>query len=91
MAKVALVTTDSNIAPEIRDFFESVEKMGLEWFMNQFRALAHHPWLTQAIHGLMQAYYAESVVKRKYLELAILMVSRLNQGNYCVIHHARPC
>jgi len=30
------------------------------------------------------------VVDKKYLELAILMVSRLNQCNYCVVHHTPP-
>lgn len=90
MARVPLLTTDDDVAPEVRAVFESVEDMGLERFMNQFGALAHHPPLTQAIHGLMQAYYAESLVDKKYLELAILMVSHLNRCNYCVVHHTPP-
>lgn len=90
MARVPLLTTDDEVAPEVRAVFESVEDMGLERFMNQFGALAHHPPLTQAIHGLMQAYYAESLVDKKYLELAILMVSHLNRCNYCVVHHTPP-
>ncbi len=90
MARVPLLTADQDVAPEVRAVFESIEEMGLERFMNQFRALAHHPSLTQAIHGLMRAYYAESVVERKYLELAILMVSYLNRCNYCVVHHTPP-
>ena len=90
MARVPLLTADDDIAPEVRAVFESVEDMGLERFMNQFGALAHHPALAQAIHGLMQAYYAESLVDKKYLELAILMVSHLNRCNYCVVHHTPP-
>jgi AhpD family alkylhydroperoxidase len=90
MARVPLLTTDDDVAPEVRAVFESVEDMGLERFMNQFGALAHHPPLTQAIHGLMQAYYAESLVDKKYLELAILMVSHLNRCTYCVVHHTPP-
>ena len=90
MARVPLLTTDDEVAPEVRAVFESVEDMGLERFMNQFGALAHHPPLTQAIHGLMQAYYAESLVDKKYLELAILMVSHLNRCTYCVVHHTPP-
>lgn len=90
MARIPMVNTDSDVSPELRDIFRSVEQMGLERFMNQFRALAHHPPLTKAIHGLMQAYYAESVVEKKYLELAILLVSHLNQCNYCVVHHTPP-
>jgi AhpD family alkylhydroperoxidase len=90
MARVPLLTTDDNVAEEVRAVFESVKDMGLERFMNQFSALAHHPALTQAIHGLMQAYYSESLVDKKYLELAILMVSHLNRCNYCVVHHTPP-
>lgn len=90
MARVPLLTTDDDVAPEVRAVFESVEDMGLERFMNQFGALAHHPPLTQAIHGLMQACYAESLVDKKYLELAILMVSHLNRCTYCVVHHTPP-
>jgi len=90
MARVPLLTGNDDIAPEVRAVFESVEDMGLERFMNQFSALAHHPPLTRAIHGLMQAYYAESLVDKKYLELAILMVSHLNRCNYCVVHHTPP-
>jgi AhpD family alkylhydroperoxidase len=90
MARIPLLTADSDVAPELQGVFKSVEEMGLERFMNQFRALAHHPPLTRAIHGLMQACYTESVVDRKYLELAILLVSRLNECNYCVVHHTPP-
>jgi AhpD family alkylhydroperoxidase len=90
MARVPLLTTDANVAPDLQAVFRSVEKMGLERFMNQFGALAHHPPLAQAIHGLMQTYYTQSVVENKYLELAILLVSRLNQCNYCVVHHTPP-
>ena len=90
MARVPLLTTDSDVAPDLQAVFRSVEKMGLERFMNQFGTLAHHPPLAQAIHGLMQAYYTQSVVENKYMELAMLLVSRLNQCNYCVVHHTPP-
>ena len=85
-----MLNAASGVTPEIRDVFNSVEAMGLERFMNQFAALAHHPELAKAFHGVMQAYYFESVVAKKYLELAILMVSRLNRCNYCVVHHTPP-
>lgn len=90
MSRVPLLTSDSDVGPEVREIFESVEQMGLERFMNQFAALAHHPPLMRAIHGLMHVYYTENVVEKKYLELAILMVSRLNQCHYCVVHHTPP-
>lgn len=90
MARVPLLTSESHAQPEVRKMFASVEQMGLHRFMHQFAALAHHPPLMRAMHGLMRTYYQESVVDKKYLELAILMVSRLNRCNYCVVHHTPP-
>lgn len=90
MARLPLLDANSNVEPEVRSIFQSAETMGLERFMHQFAALAHHPPLMRAFHALMQAYYTESVVEKKYLELAILMVSRLNKCNYCVVHHTPP-
>ena len=71
MARVPLLTSESDVGPEVREIFESVEQMGLERFMNQFAALAHHPALMRAMHGLMQVYYQQSTVDKKYLELAV--------------------
>ncbi|UCH49703.1 MAG: carboxymuconolactone decarboxylase family protein [Betaproteobacteria bacterium] len=90
MARIPLLTRDSDVGPHVREVFDSVEQMGLERFMNQFAALAHHPSLMHAMHGLMRVYYQQSVVDKKYLELAILMVSRLNRCHYCVVHHTPP-
>ena len=90
MARIPLLTTDSVVSPEVRKILEDVEKLGLERFMNQFAALAHHPPLMQGFHALMRACYKDSVVESKYIELAILMVSRLNRCHYCVVHHTPP-
>ncbi len=90
MARVPLLSSESDVEPEVREIFESVEQMGLQRFNHQFAALAHHLPLMRAIHGLMRAYYQESVVDKKYLELAILMVSQLNRCTYCVVHHTPP-
>ncbi len=90
MARIPLLNTESDVTDEVRDVLRSAEAMGLERFMNQFAALAHHPPLAKAFQGVMQAYYTGSMVEKKYLELAILMISRLNQCNYCVIHHTPP-
>ena len=90
MARIPLLTTNSDVTPVVRDVLESVEALGLDRFMNQFAALAHHPPLMKGFHGLMRAYYQDSVVESKYIELTILMVSRLNRCQYCVVHHTPP-
>lgn len=87
MARVPMLNAESGVEPEVREVFKRVEAMGLDRFMNQFAALAHHPALAKAFHHVMRAYYFESVVAKKHLELGILMVSRLNRCNYCVVHH----
>ena len=78
MARIPLLTADSEVEPAVRDVLHDVEEMGLERFMNQFRALAHHPGLAQAFQGVLHAYYFESAVPKQYLELAI---RREHKGN----------
>ena len=96
MARVPLLTTDSEVTPDVREDLDAdgaairVEALGLDRFMNQFAALAHHPPLMKGFHALMRAYYQDSVVESKYIELAILMVSQLNRCHYCVVHHTPP-
>jgi AhpD family alkylhydroperoxidase len=90
MARIPLLTTDSDVTPDVRKVLENVEETGLERFMHQFAALAHHPPLMRGYFGLMQAWYTEGVVEKKYIELVILMVSQLNKCNYCVVHHTPP-
>lgn len=87
MARIPPVETDAATEPDVKAVLEGVESMGLEVFLNQFRTLAHHPPLAKAFHELLRAYYFESVVSKKYLEMSILLVSNLNRCNYCVVHH----
>lgn len=76
--------------PEQHGIFDELDSLGLEKFANQLGVLANHPGLANAILGLLQAYYATSVVPRKYVELAILLVSARNRCEYCVVHHSPP-
>ena len=54
-----------------------IEQMGMEKFMNQIGTLANHPPIAKAIVALLKAYYFDSVVPRKYLEMAILLVKSI--------------
>ena len=56
-------------------------------FGNQIRALAHHPELLHALIGVYAAFAASPSVERKYLELGVLICSRVNACNYCLQHH----
>jgi len=90
MARLPTLDSDTTQDPALREVFEGMQEMGLEKFMNQIGVLANHGPLAQAIFGLLRAYYFESVVPRKYLEIAILLVSVRNRCDYCVVHHSPP-
>lgn len=90
MARVPIQTGESAAEPALREVFEGMERLGLEKFGNQLGVLANHPALARAVFGLLEAYYEASVVPRKYLELAILLVSARNRCEYCVVHHSPP-
>ena len=86
MERLPLITRDE--APEeVREVYDRLEGAGLDKFMHQAQALAHHPPLLDAVAQLLLAYYHHSTVERRYLELAILATSARNSCEYCVIHH----
>lgn len=90
MARIPIVKPGQAEDASLEPVFEGMESMGLEKFMNQLGMLAHHPPLAKAIFQLLQTYYLHSVVPRKYLEMAILLVSVRNRCHYCVVHHSPP-
>lgn len=57
-------------------------------FMNQVRVFAHRPPALRHIMGLLLEFADEAVLDKRYLEIALVTVSKLNQCNYCVAHHA---
>ncbi|MEE8396281.1 MAG: carboxymuconolactone decarboxylase family protein [bacterium] len=87
MARLPLLDANTVDDPAIVAIFDQARAMGLGKFIHQLQALAHHPALLKAVFGLLRAYYEDSVVERKYLEMAILVVSNHNRCRYCVVHH----
>ncbi len=87
MARLPLLDADAVADPSVKAVFSGMSELGLEKFMNQIAVLAHHPPLVKAVFGLLRAYHEGSVVPRKYLEMAILVVSNRNRCHYCVVHH----
>lgn len=86
MARLPYISYDE-ASDEVRGIYDEFTAAGLEKFMHQAESLAHHPPLLRAVADLLLAYYHHSVVPRRYLELAVLMVSARNSCEYCVIHH----
>ncbi len=57
-------------------------------FGNQIRALAHHPELLTSLLGVYEAFAASPSVERRFMELGVLIVSRVNACAYCLQHHS---
>lgn len=57
-------------------------------FLNQVKVFAHRPPALKHIMGLLLDLADEAVLPKRYLEIALVVVSKLNECTYCVAHHA---
>ncbi|MDH3715170.1 MAG: carboxymuconolactone decarboxylase family protein [Gammaproteobacteria bacterium] len=57
-------------------------------FLNQVKIFAHRPPALKHIMGLLLELADEALLPKRYLEIALVVVSRLNTCAYCVAHHA---
>ncbi|MEM9782713.1 MAG: carboxymuconolactone decarboxylase family protein [Pseudomonadota bacterium] len=56
-------------------------------FLNQVRVFAHRPPALRHIMGLLLELKDEAVLPKRYLEIALVVVSKMNECRYCVAHH----
>jgi uncharacterized peroxidase-related enzyme len=56
-------------------------------FRNQVAVFAHCPPAVEHLMGLLMDLRRSGTVRRRHLELAIVVVSKLNECHYCVAHH----
>lgn len=57
-------------------------------FLNQVRVFAHRPPAIKHIMGLLLDLADEALLPKRYLEIVLVVVSKLNECTYCVAHHA---
>jgi len=57
-------------------------------FENQAKIFAHRAPALRHIMGLLLELSDENVLPKRYLEIALVVVSKLNECTYCVAHHA---
>ena len=57
-------------------------------FLNQVKIFAHRPPALRHIMGLLLELADEAVLPKRYLEIVLVVVSKLNECEYCVAHHA---
>ena len=86
MTRVADVPPD-DLAPDVRDLYLRYAG-GYASFRNQAGVLAHVPSAAGHLMAMLLELRAQQNVPYRYIELAIVTVSKLNECNYCVTHHA---
>ena len=57
-------------------------------FLNQVKVFAHRPAVLKHIQGLLLDLKDEAILPKRYLEIVLVVVSKLNECTYCVSHHA---
>ncbi len=80
---VALEEMPAEIQPVYRRFAEDYGP-----FLNQVKVFAHRPTAVKHVMGLLLELADDAVLPKRYLEIALVVVSKLNECTYCVAHHA---
>lgn len=85
MARVRDIAPDE-LPPELAAIFR---KYAAEYgpFANQASVVAHVPAALRHLMPMLMELRAAGTLPRRYLELAIVVVSKLNACHYCVGHH----
>ncbi|MCC7041812.1 MAG: carboxymuconolactone decarboxylase family protein [Burkholderiales bacterium] len=85
MARVRDLLIDE-VPSEVREVYRRfVEDYGP--FMNQVMVFAHRPPALRHIMGLLLEFQSDAILPKRYLEIALVVVSKLNECRYCVSHH----
>ena len=87
MARVRNISS-SGLPTTIADVYERFSN-GYGPFRNQCAVFAHVPAALNHLMTLLMELKAQGNVKRRYIEIAIVVTSQLNKCEYCVTHH-RP-
>lgn len=86
MARVRDIEVDE-VDEKLRPIYQRIEaEFGP--FMSQVKVFAHRPSILEHLMGLVLDLNEQKVVPKRYLEIAVLTVSKLNECRYCVAHHA---
>ena len=86
MARVRDIEIDevpADLQPVYRRYAESYGP-----FLNQVKVFAHRGPALRHVMGMLLELADEAVLPKRYLEIALVTVSRANECTYCVAHHA---
>ncbi|MCH9675192.1 MAG: peroxidase-related enzyme [Gammaproteobacteria bacterium] len=85
MARVTDIEID-NVPVDVQPIYRRyAEEYGP--FLNQVKVFAHRPAAVKHIMGLLLDLADEKVLPKRYLEIVLVVVSKLNECDYCVAHH----
>lgn len=79
--------TEADLPEPVKPVFRALNG-GYGHFGNQAAMLAHVPPALFHLGTMLTELKQRGAVKWRYIELAIVVVSRLNACDYCVAHHA---
>lgn len=85
MARVRNIDV-SDVPDDVKDIYT---RFGTEYgpFENQVKVFAHRPPALRHLMGMLLEFSEEGVLPKRYLEIALVVVSKLNECSYCVTHH----
>lgn len=85
MARVSDIPPEQ-VPADVRDVYLRFAN-GYGAFRNQVGVFAHVPSSVRHLMGMLLELREQRNVAYRYIELAIVVVSRLNECHYCVAHH----
>jgi uncharacterized peroxidase-related enzyme len=88
MARVSFIASSDLPAKIARVYEQYATDYGP--FRNQVAVLAHVPSAVEHIMGLLLDLKRQQNLNWRYVELAIVVTSKLNECHYCVAHHTTP-
>src|SRR5581483_3993589 len=86
MARVRDVSS-SELPPDLAAIYERFAG-SYGPFRNQVAVIAHVPAALRHLFPMLMELREANTLPKRYLELAIVTVSKLNECHYCVAHHA---
>ncbi len=84
MARIPYITRDQ-VSPDALPEFDALTGYGP--FGHLAGAMGHRGPILRNATRMLAELREEGVLKRRYLELALVAVSQMNQCDYCVAHH----
>jgi uncharacterized peroxidase-related enzyme len=85
MARVRSILS-TELPADLADIYERFAS-GYGPFRNQVAVFAHVPAALRHLMAMLMELRAAATLPKRYLELAIVTVSKLNECDYCVAHH----